>query len=107
MNIKELSLGEKQTILKLRKENPQKHQSVTSKTISTGQGCLNQPFEEDLESNHIEAIPQDANHSSVARTGRQDYNLQSSTKMSHKSSKINPQTYWEQDNDSKHTAITT
>ena len=63
-----------------------KHQSVTSQTISTGQRWrhLNQPFEEDLESSNIEAIPQDANHSSVVRIGRRDYNLQRSTEMSHK-----------------------
>ena len=44
-----------------------KHQSVTSRTLSTGQGWrhLSQPFKEDFkESNNIEAIAQDANHSS-------------------------------------------
>ena len=66
---------------------PSKHQSVTSQTISTGQGWrhLNQPFKEDLESSNIETIPQDANHSSVVRIGRWDCNLQRSTEMSHKS----------------------
>ena len=47
---------------------------------------LNQMFEEDLESSNIEGIPQDANHSSVVRIGRQDFYLQRSTEMSHKSS---------------------
>ena len=64
-----------------------KHQSMTSKTISTGQGWwyFNHLFEEDFESRNIEAIPQDAKHS-VVRIGRRDYNLQRRTEMSHKSS---------------------
>ena len=65
---------------------PPKYQSVTSQIISTGLRWRypNQQFKEDLEGSKIEAIPQDANHSSVVRIGRQDYNLQS-TSMSHKS----------------------
>ena len=64
---------------------------MTSQTISTGQGeCfsmfLNQPFEEDLESSNIEAIPQDANHSLVGIGIGRDYTLQRSTEISHKSS---------------------
>ena len=39
-----------------------------------------------LESSNIVAIPQDANHSSVVRIRRQDYNLQRCTEMSQKGS---------------------
>ena len=64
------------------------HQSVTLKTISTGQvwRYLNEPFEEDLESSKLEAIAHDANDSSLVRMWRWDCNLQRSTVMSHRSS---------------------
>lgn len=40
---------------------------------------------EDLKSRNIEAIPQNANHSSALRIGQQNWNLQQNIVLSHKS----------------------
>lgn len=65
-----------------------KQQSLTSPTTTTVQEwTFHHPlFEEDFESRNVDAIPQDASHSSAVWLGRLDWNLQGSTEISAKSS---------------------
>lgn len=43
-------------------------------------------FKEDLKSKNLDAIPQNAYHSSAVRVGQQDWKLQQNIEISHKSS---------------------
>lgn len=71
-------------IVRAVKKNPKT--TVTDITANLHRaGVKVSQIEEDFERRNIEAIPQDANHSSAKRIGKPDWILLRSTEMSHKS----------------------